>query len=278
MNIIEFIKENNIFTGKKPLKTKLICIISFIILFICFLIIITKPQSTTSKIAFIDTGLNVNQVNFNNNINISKYNVFDNSNNIEDKHLHGTNIISALYSKNSGFQLNNDFLMIKALDNQGHSKAEDIVKAVKYACNDKDVNILNLSLSLNAYNKEVDKEINTCLNKNIIVVASAGLDSNSISFPANINGVISVGTYGKDNKKLNKDINILVDMNNSYYCLNDKCNISNSNSMATANVSAYISNLLLDSKNKIIDKLKKDHYLLSFNYLSGPSLDKYYFN
>lgn len=221
-------------------------------------------------IAFVDNGYNKNKVKIDDGIHAYYENVIDNNENNRDDH--GTMLISALYNYQSNLNIYNNFLMIKAFNNVNDIKVNNIAKGIKLACSKK-VNILNLSFTLDNYDAQVAQEINNCLDNKVIVVASANKNiKDKLAFPASIKGVISVGAYSNEKDNLvqaHKDINLMINMDNAFYCLKDKCFNNNSNDLATAYASGLIYNKLKDGKWHDIKEYQNKSYIISYNYLWG---------
>jgi hypothetical protein len=85
-------------------------------------------------------------------------------------------------------------ISIKALDDLGSGGYTDMQNAINSAAELK-VNIIVLTSGAPEGDAGVTAAIQDCLQKGILIVASAGNESSdTINFPANVNGVVAVGT------------------------------------------------------------------------------------
>ena len=111
-----------------------------------------------------------------------------------DENGHGTTIVKKILDSADGKAT---IVSLKAINKNGKGLMTDVYKAVKWAI-DNDVDVINMSIC--AYddgNQTIFKSlIQEALDKGIIVVASAGNYNSDVKnyLPANIKGIISVGT------------------------------------------------------------------------------------
>ena len=154
----------------------------------------TLPESYTAKqfadeqgnklVAVIDTGADVGVV--------SSVNFTDEDG--ADENGHGTTIVKKILDSADGKAT---IVSLKAINKNGKGLMTDVYKAVRWAI-DNNVDVINMSIC--AYddgNQEIFKEIiREAISKGITVVASAGNYNSDVKnyLPANIKGVISVGT------------------------------------------------------------------------------------
>lgn len=154
----------------------------------------TLPESYTAKqfadeqgnklVAVIDTGADVGVV--------SSVNFTDEEDG--DENGHGTTIVKKILDSADGKAT---IVSLKAINKNGKGLMTDVYKAVRWAI-DNNVDVINMSIC--AYddgNQEIFKEIiREAISKGITVVASAGNYNSDVKnyLPANIRGVISVGT------------------------------------------------------------------------------------
>ena len=135
-------------------------------------------------VAVIDTGADTGVV--------SSVNFTDEED--EDENGHGTTIVKKILDSADGKAT---IVSLKAINKNGKGLMTDVYKAVKWAI-DNDVDVINMSIC--AYddgNQTIFKSlIQEALDKGITVVASAGNYNSDVKnyLPANIKGVISVGT------------------------------------------------------------------------------------
>lgn len=198
----------------------------------------SELNDKNAKIAIIDSGANLNDVKYDKNIDITKYNVLDDSENIRDKSKRGTIIFSSLYNDKYSMNKENDVLIIKAFDNDNEINSNNITKALNYACDNK-ADVVNLSFSI-PDNEGVKEAIKSCEFKGSTIVAMNG-DNDAITFPANITEVISVGLINDEAKTTVK-----VDSNQQQVCVKNTCSKNTNLALSTAYVTGY----LVDYKDK----------------------------
>lgn len=213
-------------------------------------------------IALIDSGISE----FQDELVYKKTSVIDE--NYYDTNGHGTIMTSILKGDNKnliGIAPDSKLISIKVLNSDGKIKPESIKKALRIAIDYK-VDIINMSIGSYKIDNEIVNLINEAINENIIVVSSSGDYADiKLMFPANVDGVISVGAIDK-----NKDIfknstapeltvinspgeNILGrDSNNNFV-------YSSGTSQSTALISGYLALLL--------DVYKKNNKVFSNNDL-----------
>ena len=142
-------------------------------------------ETGTKLVAVIDTGANVGAVQSVN---------FTSSEKDGDENGHGTTIVKKILDSADGKAT---IVSLKAINKNGKGLMTDVYKAVRWAI-DNNVDVINMSIC--AYddgNQTIFKSlIQEALDKGITVVASAGNYNSDVKnyLPANIKGVISVGT------------------------------------------------------------------------------------
>ena len=195
-------------------------------------------NDANAKIALIDSGANLKDVNYDKSVKISKYNVLNDSENITDNNKRGTIIFSALYNDKYSMNKKNDVLIIKAFESGNEIDANNVAKALNYACDNK-VDVINLSFGL-PDNENVKSAVESCEFKGATIIAMND-DKNSITFPASIKGVVSVSLT---NDAVKTDVK--VDSSQQEVCIKNKCHRNKNIALSTAYVTGY----LIDYKNK----------------------------
>ena len=154
------------------------------------------------KIAVLDSGFDFSQPLQNK---ITNINFTDETN--KDENGHGTCIIKLIDSISSGLEL----YSIKILDRTGKGKLSSLKVALLEALNS-DVNIINLSLGIEAFIKDSELEIllDKCLSQGIIIVTSES-NNGKINYLSCNNRIISV--QGKQNNLVTS--NNVIYINNS---------------------------------------------------------------
>ncbi|MDH6602900.1 hypothetical protein OKW23_000020 [Bacilli bacterium PM5-9] len=199
----------------------------------------TEKVSDNGLIAIIDSGANLNHVNYDEKLKISKYNVLNDSEDISDESKRGTLLFSALYNDIYSMNKKNDVLIIKAFKDANEIDGNNVAKALDYACNQK-ADIVNLSFSI-PQNTLVDEAIKTCAFKGSTIVAMSDGNSEDLSYPASNNDVISVS---KLNNKSKTDVK--VDTSQQRVCIKNKCNPNSNVALSTIYATGY----LIDYKDK----------------------------
>lgn len=148
----------------------------------------------TQKIALIDSGISDFQTKKNNNLN------FTNLDNGYDKVGHGTMMYSLIKGyKNEilGIAPEVELISLKVVDSEGSIKPSVMVDAIQESIN-LNCTIINLSLGSYKYNQDVSNMIDKATKQGITVVAASGdYSTHDMMFPANKQGVISVGSLSK---------------------------------------------------------------------------------
>ncbi len=179
-----------------------------------------------------------------------------NSQNVEDNNGHGTHVAGIIHSIIPEAQL----LIVKVLDRYGKGNIEDVTEGIYYAI-EKNVDIINISISFEDEDKEMEEAIQLAKDKNIPVICAAG-NNNVIDYPAQYG--ISVGSI--DNKGNISDFSTSKatlyamgeDVESTY--LNDSYEILSGTSMATAKVTGYIAKEI-KNKRDIVKFVEENKYI-----------------
>jgi len=165
------------------------------------------------KIAIIDSGIDLKNSDLIKAVPIeNRFNIIDGSQNIQDNLGHGTfcssvvasqGLISSSNNKVLGVAPESDLIIIKIADTFDDYKNIDyqnngIQKAIELQAD-----IISISFGNFGNNELLQQLINSAIQKGIICIASTGDDSSStfptVEYPANIKGIISVGSIGCSN-------------------------------------------------------------------------------
>ena len=92
-----------------------------------------------------------------------------NSQNVDDNFGHGTHVAGIIHSIIPEAQL----LIVKVLDRYGKGNIEDVTEGIYYAI-EKNVDIINISISFEDEDKEMEEAIQLAKDKNIPVICAAG--------------------------------------------------------------------------------------------------------
>lgn len=208
------------------------------------------------RVAIIDSGI-FRHVDFRDCIiNGKNFTEEGNSQNTTDNFGHGTHIAGIIHS----IEPNIELLDIKVLDRYGKGDTEDITEAIYYAIDNKS-DIINISISFEDEDKEIEKAIELAKDKNITVVCASG-NNKKIEYPAKYG--LSVGSLdhnGNISEFCSKDCVIYAPGENvtSTY-LNDSYETMTGTSMATAKVTGYIAKEI-KNKRDIVKFVEENKYI-----------------
>lgn len=208
------------------------------------------------KIAILDSGI-FPHVDFREKIlNGKNFTTEGNSQNTIDNFGHGTHIAGVIHSLEPRAEL----LAIKVLNRYGKGDIDDITEGIYYAisCN---VEIINIAVSFEDEDKEIEKAIQLAKEKNIVVVCASG-NNKKIEYPAMYG--LSVGSLdhnGNISEFCSKDCDIYaVGENIKSEYINNSFETLTGTSMATAKVTGYLAKELLEGRN-ISEFVKKNKFI-----------------
>lgn len=148
----------------------------------------------SQTIAFIDTGISNELLDEYDSRIAFKYNVIDDTVDVEDKHGHGTQMVSVACSNSNnivGIAPDANIIIIKAVDDEGKTNNDYLLEALQYSI-DNNATIINISLGGYKTSDAVIKLMNEAILQKITIVAAAGdYENKDLLFPANQAGVIS---------------------------------------------------------------------------------------
>ncbi|KDR95073.1 Subtilase family protein [Peptoclostridium litorale DSM 5388] len=154
---------------------------------------------THIKIAVIDSGIVKNDIT--SEYIAGGYNFVDGNDDYTDILGHGTKVSSILMELSKMTGVNIDILALKAVNDQGESTKEFIVKAVEHAIA-QDVDVINISIKSHTDYASLEAAVQKAADNDIVVVAAAGNDDSAIyCYPASYDCVISVGGIEPGGKK-----------------------------------------------------------------------------
>ena len=165
----------------------------------------TEIRDIKIKVAVLDSGIQQEHEDLKGKI-VKSYNALEPTTPVEDEYGHGTNIAGIITANDNetgivGISQNVEIYDIKVLDKNGVGKLENVVDGLKWASN-QDVDIINISFGFIKNYPELKDQINALLERNIVVVASAGNNVGLQSdYPARYKQVISVGSMVQDGSK-----------------------------------------------------------------------------
>lgn len=232
-------------------------------------------KGKTQKIALIDSGVSsIMDLNENEVFSL----VGDDK---SDMNGHGTMMYSLIKGyKNEvlGISPDADVISIKILGGEESVTPMKIHNAIKLAIEKKST-VINLSISSYKYNDEIASVIKEAIKKNITVVSSSGDYSDAkMMFPANLEGVVSVGATAENSKVLEltsgSELTSINAPGGDVYTVNNSGDVftSSGTSQATALISGYIS-LIRDYAKKESIPLSNDEILHYLNLIKRGKMD-----
>jgi len=174
---------------------------------------ISEKELSKIKIALIDSGIDNEHEDLQGSI-CTGYNFIDNSFDTQDNFGHGTRIagiIAAQKNNNigvAGIASGVQIVPLKVMDSKGRASIKNVIRAIEWCVNN-NIDIINLSIG---YHKSIEDlvtnnnveyyerekaVIEKALESGISIVSSVGNNTNGpMNYPACLNGVISVASYG----------------------------------------------------------------------------------
>jgi hypothetical protein len=159
--------------------------------------------SNQVTIAVIDTGVDYNHADLAGRV-VAGYNFVSRNTDPMDDHGHGTHVagIAAATGNNStgvaGVDWSARILPLKVLNAQGSGYDSDVASAIRYAA-DHGAKVINMSLGGPDSSYTIQEAVNYAYNKGVTIVAAAGNESSSVSYPAACEHVIAVGALDSNN-------------------------------------------------------------------------------
>ena len=152
-----------------------------------------KEDNKNIVVAVLDSGLNNGDEIFNDKLVEGKNFVDENSDKTDDVYGHGTTMARVVLDTTNSSNVK--IMPIKVLNDEGKGTTLSAYKGIKYAI-EKNVDVINLSMSGIGHSKLLESAINEAVNLGIPVVVSAGNDNKEITeyTPANIESAITVSS------------------------------------------------------------------------------------
>lgn len=166
---------------------------------------------------------------------------------------HGTECFKELMESAGNVEL--QILDLNILEDKGNLEVESIIRAIEKAIEER-VDLINISLGVMDYSKEMYDVCDKAVCNNIVVVSAAS-HTNTISFPADFNNVICVKVDQSQTEKIKKvdDSTLSVSMRD-FIMEGDGIFDFSSSSLASARLCGYFSSEFayrpLDDKYKIL--------------------------
>lgn len=158
-------------------------------------------------VAIIDTGIDIDHVEFEGRILDTSYNAYHRQvglEHVDDDKGHGTDVASVIAAGDNGIGIIGvapqvDLLVIKAnYDNTSSFRMSAVLQGILYAM-DQEVDIINLSLGTTTFNQAFEDTILEATKQGIIVIGASGNNGKELAFyPAAYSASISVGSISSN--------------------------------------------------------------------------------
>jgi len=158
--------------------------------------------SSSMKIATVDTGVDGLHTELLNKVlagydYVNSQEISANSNSDDEGHGTAVSGVAAAIGNNgtgiAGMDWQTKIIPVKVLDSDGVGFASDIASGITYAA-DNGAKVINLSLGGSSPSSVMESAINYAINdKGCIIVAAAGNEGSSVSYPAKYSGVMAIG-------------------------------------------------------------------------------------
>lgn len=164
---------------------------------------LSNNNSKKINIAILDSGIDYTHPDF-------EYSIFEGVNILDEDELaydnyigHGTSITGIIGAKDNAIGIrglcpNENIFPVKVIDYYGQVSISNIIKAVDW-CIDNQINIINMSFSVNNDNLLLKNAIDKAIDNGIIIIASASSNyGGDVGYPAKYNDVISVRAVNEE--------------------------------------------------------------------------------
>lgn len=229
---------------------------------------ITKGQGVT--VAVIDTGVDYNHPELASRFGSYRGHDFvRGSKDPYDFHGHGTHVSGTIAGTNVGVAPGCNLLAYRVLDEYGSGSEADVVSAIEMAIDD-GADEISMSLGGPDYSQPLQDVCSEAHNRGVLVVAAAGNDaSTNYSYPASLEGVVSVAATDNQRKQayfsnMNDMVDIAAPGVDIYSTIpNNEYGLMSGTSMATPHVSGVAALIKSVTKQSSIEleKLIKDSAL-----------------
>lgn len=187
----------------------------------------TITRGTSLVIAVIDTGLDLQHPDFGGKLWVNRleipnnekdddnngyvddyygWNFYNDNNNVDDYHGHGTGISSIIAANTNngrgvaGINWNARIMTLKALNNAGGGDFDDVSRAIHYAV-DNGASVINMSFGSDIDTAILSNAVNYAINRGVPMIAAVGnKGDNYILYPAAYPQVIAVSSVDKNDQ------------------------------------------------------------------------------
>ena len=219
-----------------------------------------KDNQDEVIVAVVDTGVEITHELLKDRL-ISGYDFIDHDDIANDKNGHGTHVAGIVAANTPE---NIKIMPIRAMDKYGYGYDSVLALGVYYAVK-QGADVINLSFGGIGYSKYLDEALNYALDNNVLVVASAGNDSEDVSkfFPASKEEIIVVSSINELN-----DISLFSNYGNSIdICapgssiysssLDNQYSYMSGTSFASPFISSALALIKLEDKNRSPKEIEK---------------------
>jgi len=161
--------------------------------------------SSSVAIAIVDTGVDLFHPDLSGKL-VSGYDFVNDDDTPQDDHGHGTHVAGIATAKTdngtgvAGLSWGAKIMPVKAMDDSGGGKYEDIANGIIFAANH-GADIINLSLGGSAYSSVLEEAVEYAHNLGCVIVAATGNNSSSVSYPAGYPEVIAVAATDSNDQR-----------------------------------------------------------------------------
>lgn len=153
------------------------------------------------NVAVLDTGIDMDHPDLAANIK-GGINLVNTRKTFDDDNGHGTHVSGTIAAVNNDFGVigvapEANLYGVKVLNQRGSGYTSDVIEGIEWAVNN-NMDIISMSLSSAYYNAAFEVAINYAYNNGVIVVAAAGNESTSVSYPAAYDNVIGVSAMDQN--------------------------------------------------------------------------------
>ncbi len=221
--------------------------------------------NVTQRVAIIDTGISWEHPALSDIDVIYWRNMFDESNDVVDKHGHGTQIVGLLASNGrsgalKGLLPNAKYIILKGLNDNGETEdyvlARSIYRAVDYGAR-----IIVLSLGISVNSDILKDAVDYAYDNDVLIVAAAGNNTRQVQYPAAYPTVLSVGSVADNGVRSSftpagYELNVLAQGEQvNVLKLRSGTRYANGTSMATPMVAAFAARLIQESPTATIEEV-----------------------
>ena len=246
---------------------------------------IVPYTKVTERIAIIDTGISWGHPSFSSIDAVYWRNMIANSNDVSDYHGHGTQIAGLLASNGifgtpKGLLPNAKYIILKGLNDKGETEDYILAQSIRTAV-DYGAKVIVLSLGISVPSNILKDAVDYAYNKNVLIVAAAGNNTQQSQYPAAYPTVLSVGSvnsagYRSSFTPSGYELDVLAQGEQvTVLKLGSGTKIAHGTSMAVPLVSAIALNVFHNNSNATVDEVINHINITSKNGLNWSNQQGY---